>query len=102
VLDGSFPLRAPYEELAPLGVVRPLAMRAEKTVPDKKIEAREGKVGYARERCVDCGACAAHCPAGALSIGNPEWKLRYADSLCTACGACAPSCMRDALRPVKS
>jgi len=99
VLDGSFRLRAPYEALASEGTVRPLSMRSEKTVPEKPREIRTGKAGYSRGLCVDCGACAAHCPAGALSIGHPDWKLRHDDALCTACGACAPSCMRDALRP---
>ncbi len=99
VLDGTFPVRAPYEPLAPVGVVRPLTMRDAATEKEKASDARFGKVGYLRARCVDCGACAAHCPTGALTIGNPEWKLGYDDSLCTACGACAPSCMRDALRP---
>ncbi len=43
------------------------------------------------DRCVHCGACAAVCPAGAIS---PEIVTDHA--LCTGCGACTEVCMYDA------
>lgn len=101
VLDGRFPLEAPREPLPEGRVQRSLSERSPGWTPGavEPWTARPGigPAGYRRSRCVDCGSCAAHCPAGALSIGAPDWTLRYEASLCDGCGACFPACPRAAL-----
>ena len=42
------------------------------------------------EDCISCGACAAECPAGAISEGDGKYEID-ADA-CLDCGACASVC----------
>ncbi len=46
------------------------------------------------DRCVGCGACAAACPNGAISVARG--KALTDRPLCTACGACVDVCPYDA------
>lgn len=46
------------------------------------------------EKCVACGVCAAHCPAGAIRVG----KAAEIDAeLCTGCGECLGRCPAGAI-----
>ncbi|HAP44113.1 MAG: hypothetical protein A2087_07915 [Spirochaetes bacterium GWD1_61_31] len=105
VLGGTFRLRPFIEALPSAAAVRPLARHTE-PAPEAPATSglpptlRRGQAGYARALCVDCGACAAHCPSGALGIGAPDWLLHYDDALCTGCGQCQAACLRQALAPV--
>ena len=48
-------------------------------------------MGYViTDDCVACGACAAVCPADAISEGDGKYVID-ADT-CIDCGACADSC----------
>lgn len=106
VLGGSFPVRPFLEALPAEQAFRPLKIRAAAdsgepgSEPGGAAVNRRGRAGYARSLCVDCGACAAHCPSGALRIGAPDWVLRYDDAGCTGCGLCRAACLRCALLPV--
>lgn len=107
VLGGSFPVRPFLEALPAEQLFRPLKIRAAAadsegagSEPGLAAPGRRGKAGYARSLCVDCGACAAHCPSGALRIGAPDWVLHYDDEACTGCGLCRAACLRCALLPV--
>ena len=42
------------------------------------------------DACVDCGACAAQCPVGAISMGDGKFEID-ADK-CIDCGSCAGAC----------
>ncbi len=42
------------------------------------------------EGCLECGACAAQCPVGAISEGEGTYVID-ADA-CIECGACAAQC----------
>ena len=42
--------------------------------------------------CVDCGACTAVCPTGALTISSPDWTLAYRPEACNRCGLCVEAC----------
>lgn len=42
------------------------------------------------EGCVECGACAAQCPVGAISEGDGTYVIDPNE--CIECGACAAQC----------
>lgn len=45
--------------------------------------------------CISCGACAASCPAEAISEGDGKFNID-ADT-CIECGACAADCPVEAI-----
>lgn len=47
------------------------------------------------DNCVQCGACAAQCPADAISEGDGKYVIN-ADA-CIDCGGCAAGCPADAI-----
>ena len=47
------------------------------------------------DNCVQCGACAAQCPADAISEGAGKYEIN-ADA-CIDCGGCAEGCPADAI-----
>lgn len=47
------------------------------------------------DQCVNCGACEADCPVGAISEGA-DVRVIDADK-CISCGACAASCPSEAI-----
>jgi ferredoxin len=44
--------------------------------------------------CSGCGACAAECPTGAITVGE---IAEVDESLCTGCGVCIEACPLEAL-----
>ena len=44
-----------------------------------------------KQSCVDCGACTAVCPTGAL-VFEEDWTLIYVEDKCILCLACVPAC----------
>lgn len=42
------------------------------------------------DECINCGACEAECPAGAISEG--DGKRVIAEESCVSCGTCAGAC----------
>lgn len=47
------------------------------------------------DQCVNCGACEADCPVGAISEAA-DTRVIDADK-CISCGACAASCPSEAI-----
>ena len=47
---------------------------------------------YRPERCVQCTACTAICPTGALSVTPGTREMVYDASKCIICEACIPVC----------
>lgn len=47
------------------------------------------------DQCVNCGACEADCPVGAISEGAGA-RVIDADK-CISCGSCAASCPAEAI-----
>ena len=59
---------------------------------------RHGReVAFHQELCVECGSCAAACPAGAV---RSRAQGRVERRRCDACGSCAAACPSTALRMV--
>lgn len=53
--------------------------------------------------CIQCGACTAVCPTGALSIQRPEMAVLFDQRKCSVCELCVPACPPRAMkiRPAK-
>lgn len=49
-------------------------------------------VGRDEDRCVQCGACTAICPADALVMHEDRVSVVFDPERCTACGRCVPVC----------
>lgn len=104
ILEGSFPVRPPFDAMPEHKEFRALHLsdksaRHSFSADPTGGQARRGRAGFWPARCVSCGACAAHCPAGALTIAAPDWKLEYNETLCNGCGCCAPACLRGVFMP---
>ena len=51
------------------------------------------------DECLNCGACEAECPVGAISAGDGKYVIN-ADE-CLDCGACASVCPVAAPNPAE-
>jgi ferredoxin len=53
--------------------------------------------------CIQCGACTAVCPTGALSILRPEMTVTFEQQKCSVCELCVPACPPRAMkvRPIR-
>lgn len=80
--------------ICPAGALKPLTLKEKKRV-------RVGLVTYYRNRCVvvknnvACGACAEHCPTGALHMVKYKNDLTIPEvtaELCIGCGGCEYIC----------
>ena len=63
-------------------------LREERTVR----RADDGGISPIGPGCVDCGACTAVCPTGALRICGSNWTLTYRREACDRCGLCVEAC----------
>lgn len=48
--------------------------------------------------CIQCGACTAVCPTGALSIQRPEMAVHFDQQKCSICELCVPACPPRAMK----
>ncbi len=44
------------------------------------------------DKCIQCGACTAVCPTGALCILRPEMAVVFEQKRCSICEMCVPAC----------
>lgn len=54
------------------------------------------QLGFFKEKCTGCAACATACPNGVHSINEQTHTLNR--DKCIACGACVSACVNDALK----
>jgi len=52
------------------------------------------------EKCVDCGACIALCPTGAISFKD-DYSIKVNSDKCIRCGVCVEACPLRALEIVE-
>jgi L-aspartate semialdehyde sulfurtransferase ferredoxin len=57
-------------------------------------------VQWHQERCIECTACTAICPTGALSVKRPEMAVAFNHDKCIACELCVPICPYKAMEIV--
>lgn len=50
-----------------------------------------------QDRCVECTACTAVCPTGALAVARPEMRLVCDHDKCIGCELCVPVCAYQAI-----
>ena len=50
------------------------------------------------EACIQCGACTAVCPTGALSIERPEMAVAFDQTKCSICELCVTACPPRAMK----
>jgi ferredoxin len=49
------------------------------------------------DKCIQCGACTAVCPTGALHIKRPEMEVLFESEKCSACEWCVSACLARAM-----
>ncbi len=52
---------------------------------------------HIKEHCVNCTACTAVCPTGALKVEKATGEVEFEPSLCIICESCIPTCSYGAL-----
>lgn len=70
-------------ELCPSDAIRPIAK-------EQKAAISIGHAVVLKDNCIGCGACARHCPSGAISM--VEGMPAVNESRCLGCGACEYYC----------
>jgi len=50
------------------------------------------------EKCINCGACTAVCPSGALVMNKETWELEFDMDACLLCGHCVRACPARAIK----
>jgi len=57
-----------------------------------KVESIGQDIKRNEKKCLQCGACTAVCPTGALHIKRPEMEVAFDRERCSACEWCVPAC----------
>ena len=57
-----------------------------------KVESIGEDIRRNEQTCIQCGACTAVCPTGALHIKRPEMEVLFDREKCSACEWCVPAC----------
>lgn len=74
--------------------------------PHEPFDGYRGKPSYFKEFCVGCGACGQVCPAGAITVFDPEEPVRQKEppplrrlemryDVCNFCGNCQARCITE-------
>jgi ferredoxin len=59
------------------------------------------KIHLEKEKCVQCGACAAVCNSNALFLETRLWTLVYDEKKCVGCCLCIKACPSRAIKAEK-
>ncbi|MCF8143667.1 MAG: 4Fe-4S binding protein [Deltaproteobacteria bacterium] len=62
-----------------------------------KVESIGQDIRRNEKKCIQCGACTAVCPTGALYIKRPEMEVIFDNERCSACEWCVPACPAGAM-----
>jgi L-aspartate semialdehyde sulfurtransferase ferredoxin len=57
-----------------------------------KVESIGQDIRRNEKKCLQCGACTAVCPTGALYIKRPEMEVIFDNERCSACEWCVLAC----------
>lgn len=65
--------------------------------PAKVSPATRGCLSIDVEKCIFCGLCRLHCPAGAIEVSKPDRTWQINQFRCVICGCCLDYCPKDCL-----
>ncbi len=94
IRSGNFTLSLPVSPLPHSGRSRDLAQQT----PASSVKSQSVYEFFDIKRCIHCGQCVAHCPAGVFSR-NENDEVRATPRLCTSCGKCREFCPVSAIHP---
>jgi len=57
-----------------------------------KVESIGEDIRRNEQTCIQCGACTAVCPTGALHVKRPEMEVLFDREQCSACEWCVAAC----------
>ena len=85
-----------HPDVLPAGSLKNVAMGCTTKEAKMRMHASDAKPIFDVEKCVGCGTCVRHCPAGALELRNG--KVFFTPERCVSCAECIAFCSFGAVK----
>jgi len=67
-------------------------------VPANVTQATRGQLTLDIDKCIFCGLCRMHCPAGAIEVSKPDRTWQVDQFRCVICGCCVDYCPKNCMK----